>query len=202
MFSFRKKKQDLSSLSDDALFRLYKETKDKESFGEIYKRYAKLVYGACFKYMKNREEAKDVMMDVFEMLMEKIPKQENINFISTWIYTVTRNKCLIKLREAKKLPKETFEYNFLEKNSDFHMENQGFLRLYNEEGQDQDEIIQATIEKLSPEQRACIKAFYLNNMSYKQIEEQLGFPLVKVKSHLQNGKRNLKVLLQETQIRT
>lgn len=203
MFSFTKKKQKLNSLSNEALFQLYKETESKESFGEIYKRYVTIVYGACLKYMKDKALAKDATMEVFEMLMTKIPEQENIHSINNWIYFVTRNKCITKLRDAKKMPTEELNSNFFEKNTDFHMENEGFLSLYNEGNPGQGEnLVLDAIEKLNTEQKACIKAFYLNNKSYKQIEQQLGYPLARVKSHIQNGKRNLKVLLQETQIRT
>lgn len=200
MISFRKKKQKLDSLSNEALFQLYASTESKESFSEIYNRFSRIIYGTCLKYLNNRDESSDMTMNIFEDLMHKIPSQKNIQSVDNWVYFVTKNKCITHVRNSKKIIFEPFDEKYIEKRSGLFMENEGFLRLNNREQQDSDEIISKSIKQLNPEQRACIQAFYLEKKSYKQIETELGFPLVKVKSYIQNGKRNLKTLIENTQI--
>lgn len=193
------KKQNFTNLSEEDLISKYIATQSKECFGEIYKRYSPMVYGACLKYLKNKDESYDATMDVFESLMKKLPEQNEIRSFNVWMYHVTKNECFSRLRASKKITIEPLDENFSEKNSDHFMENEGFLTLINEQDRENnEEAVVNALERLKPEQKACIKAFYLDKLSYKQIEEQLGFPLVKVKSYIQNGKRNLKVILQET----
>jgi len=48
---------------------------------------------------------------------------------------------------------------------------------------------------LSTEQRTCIDLFYIKEMSYKDISQKTGYTLLQIKSHIQNGKRNLKIYL-------
>ncbi len=203
MIPMRKKRQDLESIPDDELIKIYVSTKSKESFGEIYRRYSSLVYGTCLKYLKSKDESYDTAMDVFESLMHKLPQQTNIRSFNTWIYHVTRNECFSRIRNAKKVSVESIDQNFFEENSDHFMENEGFLTLYSEQGHEQRQnAVNQALNSLKPEQQACIRAFYLDKLSYKQIEDQLGYPFAKVKSYIQNGKRNLKVILQKSQIRT
>lgn len=203
MISLWNKKQVFSQLSDEELVRLYIAKGDKRCFGEIYNRYSPMVYGACLKYLKNKDEAYDTAMDIFENLMDKLQEQQNIRNFNTWIYQVTKNECFSRIKIAKKTPVESLNEYFIEKSSDHFMENDGFLTLINEQSHVQEEnVVMNALNRLKPEQKACVMAFYLDKMSYKQIEDQLGYPFVKVKSHIQNGKRNLKIILEEAQIRT
>lgn len=200
MISLWRKKQNLTNLSDEDLVSKYIATESKDYFAEIYKRYSPLVYGACLKYLKDKDESYDTTMDVFESLIKKLPEQKEIRSFSVWVYHVTKNECFSRLRASKKVIIESLDENFSENSSDHFMENEGFLTLINEQDREsKEDAVMSALESLKPEQKACVKAFYLDNLSYKEIEEQLGFSLVKVKSHIQNGKRNLKVILQETQ---
>jgi RNA polymerase sigma factor (sigma-70 family) len=203
MISLWKKKQALDQLPDEELVRLYITKGDKRYFGEIYKRYSSMVYGTCLKYLKNKDEAYDTAMDIFETLIDKLLQQKNIRNFNIWIYHVTKNECFSRIKIAKKTLIEPLNESFVEKNSDHFMENDGFLTLINEQSHVQEEnVVMNAINRLKQEQKACIIAFYLDKMSYKEIEDQLGYSFVKVKSHIQNGKRNLKIILEEAQIRT
>jgi RNA polymerase sigma-70 factor (ECF subfamily) len=57
------------------------------------------------------------------------------------------------------------------------------------------DLLEEAIQELSEEQRQCVILFYLKKNSYQQISEKTGFNLMQVKSYIQNGKRNLKILL-------
>ena len=62
-------------------------------------------------------------------------------------------------------------------------------------------LLEEALEELNPEQKSCITLFYHHKKSYQQISEITGYSLLQVKSNIQNGKRNLKLLLLKKQTR-
>ena len=77
-------RKDIKKLEDSNLLVLVKE-KNKDAFGELFRRYSFLVMGLCLKYLKDRMAAEDMMMKVFEGLPEKIERNEITNFKS-WLH--------------------------------------------------------------------------------------------------------------------
>ena len=63
----------LQEASDDELVRYYQETGNQNYVGELYQRNAHLIFGACLKYLENREESQDAVMTIFEKVMVKLP---------------------------------------------------------------------------------------------------------------------------------
>ncbi len=61
-----------------------------------------LLYAVCLKYLKDQETAKDAVMAVFEELASKLKKHEVDNF-KGWLYTLTKNHCLMQLRSGKSI---------------------------------------------------------------------------------------------------
>ncbi len=57
------------------------------------------------------------------------------------------------------------------------------------------------IEELKEEQQRCVKLFFLEKKSYQQVNEETGLNMKKVKSHIQNGKRNLKMCLESKNVK-
>lgn len=203
MIPLRNKRQQLSSLSDEELVSRYTTSQERSFLGELYSRYSSLVYGVCLKYLNDRNEAQDAMMDIFADLVNKLPKQEDIRSFRQWLYQVAKHECFSRLRDTKKMPIGSLDEENFENNPDHFMENEGFLRLINEQDRENTEqIVMDAIARLKPEQSACVTAFYLEELSYKEIAHKLDYPLLKVKSYIQNGKRNLKAILMDTQIRT
>lgn len=179
--------------SDAQLISEFSSTGDLEILGELYSGYLHLVYGVCLKYLKNREESQDAVMQIFEKLITDIPKQKIDNF-RNWLHVVTRNFCLMKLRADKSQELKLREWssdpgNFMENGSDLHPIDRDDIKT--------DEALADCIEKLKDEQKECIRQFYYENRSYSEIASNLGFDEKKVKSYLQNGKRNLKLCLEE-----
>lgn len=179
--------------SDAQLISEFSSTGDLEILGELYSGYLHLVYGVCLKYLKNREESQDAVMQIFEKLITDIPKQKIDNF-RNWLHVVTRNFCLMKLRADKSQELKLREWssdpgNFMENGSGLHPIDRDDI--------DTDTALADCIEKLKDEQKECIRQFYYENRSYSEIASNLGFDEKKVKSYLQNGKRNLKLCLEE-----
>ncbi len=192
-----KKNQPLSKYSDEQLIVKFQETGISEFAGELYNRYVHLVYGICLKYIKHKEESKDIAMEVFEKMLAHLPSSD-IQSFKKWLYTISRNLCLNYLRNQNKKAEQTREWQLFEKKSKKIMENEDFLCL-NNEGQEE-QLIHHALKQLKPDQRKCLELFFFEGMSYNEIEQKTEYSIKQVKSLLQNGKRNLRILLESTQI--
>ena len=176
----------IKSLTDNELVLLYKKSHNKNCIGELYVRYASLVMGVSVKYLKNITEAQDNVMVIFEKLMKELKKTEVSN-VKAWLFQVTKNQCLMALRKKNRYVSSSLENIHLEHEEseiDLLQEKERLLNLLEE-----------IIPQLKENQRICIEQFYLNKKSYAEIAEQTQFSLKEVKSNIQNGKRNLELMM-------
>ena len=151
-----------------------------------------LVYGLCLKYFKNREESQDAVMQVFEKLIEAIKKHDIQNFKS-WLYVLTKNHCLMAIRSRK-----SKQLDSLDSSSNILMESDYIMHHTDESDLEGDlERLEKCIEELQDEQKRCVELFYLKKKPYQNIVESTGFEMKKVKSYIQNGKRNLKICMEK-----
>ena len=179
-------KKDFNQLSDKNLVEVYKNTGNARILEELYCRYTHLILSVCYKYLRDEDDSKDAVMEIFENLIDSLKKNEVGNF-KNWLYQVTKNHCL------KRLQKYTRMKNILKNYSDF-MENENFEdHVYEDKIEESD--LEAALNELNDEQRICIKLFYLTKRSYKEIADLTGYEINQVKSYIQNGKRNLKNIL-------
>jgi RNA polymerase sigma-70 factor, ECF subfamily len=183
--------------TDDDLLKGFTATGDLEVLGLLYSGYMPLVYGVCIKYLKNREESKDAVMQIFEKLIVEIPKQK-IEHFKSWLHVVTRNYCLMQLRSQKSRDERMNEWMI---DSSVFMENDQDLHPIDSDEAETDEALSKCIEKLKNEQKECIRLFYYENRCYNEIAAKMGLNEKKVKSYLQNAKRNLKLCLEEKHVR-
>lgn len=177
-----------SDLSDEDLILLYKEKQDAQVLAVLFKRYTHLVLGVCLNILKDKEASKDALMDIFERLFLLLKDQDIANF-RAWLYTITRNYCLKKLKGTpvvKEIGEADEELFFME------YEDESSLII-----EEKIETLQAAIGQLKYGQQECVKLFYLEQKSYADIELLTGFSNNEVKSFIQNGKRNIKILLEK-----
>lgn len=189
---FLKRNTNTSSLTDIELLSEYLRKNDLEILGILYQRYMHLIYGVCLKYFKNRENSKDAVIQIFEKLIIEVNKHEIKNFKS-WLYVLTKNYCLMELRKAgtqEKRKQKYFENNFMESTEDLHPIDET-------NNLDLNLALKNCIEKLKKEQKECIRLFYYEEKCYQEIADFLKISLNNVKSHIQNGKRNLKICLEK-----
>jgi RNA polymerase sigma-70 factor (ECF subfamily) len=177
-------------LDDSALLHRYRSTDDSGCVGMLFRRYRHLVFGVCLKYLKNTLDAEDATMEIFEKLHQDL-KTIEVSYFKTWLYTVSRNHCLMRLRKAGlvvEYPENLPEVgsNTVRQEEVIDEAEERFLK---EMQYDQLEI---HLANLKPEQRDCLTRFYLQDKSYKQIMVETGMSLNEIKSHIQNGKLNLK----------
>jgi len=188
-----KRRRNIQSLSDPELVVIYRETRDRHVIGELFNRYMHLVYGVCLKHLHNREESKDAVMQIFETLPGKMLRHE-IREFRPWLYVMTKNHCLMHIRSAKT---KDDKHKIFAIEQAFIMENEHDLHPVDEETAHTDADLKDCIENLKAEQKECILMFYYNNKCYREIATNLEMDEKKVKSYLQNGKRNLKNCLEQ-----
>jgi RNA polymerase sigma factor (sigma-70 family) len=182
------------SASDAWLIDKFKSTGNLEYLGRLYEKYMHLVYGVCLKYLKDRETGRDATMQIFEKLIVEIPKREIENF-KPWLHVITKNHCLMVLRSEK--TRISREENVL-RDALIFMETSYELHHNNEQVLNNDkETLKKCIDLLKAGQQECIKLFYLEEKCYQEIADLTGFELNKVKSYIQNGKRNLKICMEQ-----
>ena len=174
---------------DQELLTEYRKSGSLEVLGQLYGRYMHLVYGLCLKYLKDEEKSKDAVMQIFEQLISKLKIHEVSNFKS-WLYTLARNYCLMEIRSSTRHEFVPMEENFMEMDAFVHLD-------IDDTRERTLTVMEKCIEKLPPEQKDSINLFYLEQKCYKEIADITGFDLNKVKSYIQNGKRNLKICIEK-----
>ena len=177
------------SLSDNELLANYQRSKDQQWIGILLERYTLLLLGVCMKYLKNEEEAKDAVQQVFLKVLMEVSKYK-IDFFKSWLYMVAKNHCLMKLRAQQgKHTQELKEEATIEQHDTDRNDLLANEKTYS--------LLEQSVHELNLEQKQCVTLFYLEKKSYQQITEATGFTLMQVKSHIQNGKRNLRMLLEK-----
>jgi RNA polymerase sigma-70 factor (ECF subfamily) len=173
----------------ELLGRFYREG-DNQWLGILLQRYTLLLLGVCMKYLKNEEEAKDSVQQIFLKAITEMQKYK-VDYFKSWIYMVAKNHCLMKLRDKNKTPVEINEKMM----GVSPEEDDSKLALYRKDKTLS--LLTEILEELPAEQKTCVRLFYLEKQSYQQITERTGYTLMQVKSYIQNGKRNLKITLQK-----
>ncbi len=175
-----------ANLSDQELLEYFYRDGNNDWLGILLQRYTLMLFGVGMKYLKNEDEAKDVVQHVFLKSLHEIPKYR-ITYFKSWLYTLAKNHCLMQLRVKPNISVSENHYpvTFDEPNEPDYFNQQ--LKL---------EKMQIAIDELNEEQRHCITLFYLKKKSYKEVCEITGFNIQQVKSFIQNGKRNLKIKIQ------
>lgn len=157
------------------------------ALGELYQRYMDLVYGVCLKYFKDSETAKDSVMQIFEELVSKLKKHEVDNFRG-WLHQVAKNHCLMQLRTPRNLKTVEFKVDLVQNEENVHLN--GVL-----EKEENFKKLENCLATLVPAQQEAIRLFYLEGRCYNEIVEITGQEWNQVRSFIQNGRRNLKLCM-------
>jgi len=182
LLRFNHKKDDRK---DEELAALYRERQDRSAYSLLVNRHLHTIYLETLNYLKDQEEAKEATMQLSGTLSDKLRKYEIDNFLP-WLKTVTRNHCIQLLKDRQRLR----THNIDNESDNIFVEFPTFDHLDNEE--DLYEQLGDAIDELKKPQRDCIVLFHYQGKSYEEVSEITGFPLNKVKSHIQNGRLNLK----------
>ncbi len=179
--------------TDEELLQRYQSTQNLEWLSALYLRYASLVYGVCLKYLKDRDDAKEAVMQIHEKLITSLLQHKVLNFKS-WLYVNARNHCLMQLRSQKGKIMEEISPFLMETGAGMHPEDDPDS--YRDDMENNITRLEKCIEALAGPQQECVKLFYLQEKCYKEVADETGFDLGQVKSYIQNGKRNLKICME------
>ncbi|GAC1441491.1 MAG: sigma-70 family RNA polymerase sigma factor [Sediminibacterium sp.] len=174
-------------ITDNELLERFYSDRNNRWLGTLLQRYTLLLLGVCMKYLKNEEEAKDAVQQIFLKAITELEKYK-VDYIKSWLYRVARNHCLMKLRDKNIVIS-------IEDKIQLKAEENGRQELVMREASL--DMLETTIEELNEAQKTCVTLFYLQKKSYQEITTATGFNLLQVKSHIQNGKRNLKILMEK-----
>ncbi len=178
-----------TQIDEQGLLTDYRKTGNIELLGKLYEQYMPLVFGLCLKYLKDEEKSKDAVMQIFEDLIKKLRVHEVSNFKS-WLYTVARNHCLMEIRSSSKHDIISIDDDFMETGALMHLNVEDV-------SEEKFNVMGKCIESLPSGQKEVINLFYLEQKCYKEVSDITGFDLNKVKSYIQNGKRNLKICIEK-----
>lgn len=179
--------------SDQELVTRYKNEGDLQVLAQLYGRYMELVYGVCLKYLKDSELSKDAVMNIFEELVKKLKSHEVDNFRS-WLYVLARNHCLMHLRTPRNMKTSELNFDIMQSEENVHLN--GVM-----EKEESLKLMENCLGTLPAEQRQSIELFYLKNKCYNEITELTGLDWNKVRSNIQNGRRNLKNCMEKDEDR-
>ncbi len=181
-------KQDKEDLTDQELILRYKKEGEMLYLAQLYKRYTNLIYGVCLKYLKNSQDAEDAYMSVFEKLIKKVRQHDITNFKS-WLHVVVKNHCLEIIRKQKKNLTISYDQELVQ--------NEPFVHPFEESPTEESEKkLRNCLQQLELQQLEAIQLFYYQNKSYKEIATTKNQPLGKIRSAIQNGRRNLKICME------
>ena len=177
-------------ITDKALLEKFYADKDNQWLGILMQRYTMLLLGVCMKYLKNEDDARDCVQQVFLKAIHELHKYR-VDYFKSWIYMVAKNHCLMKLRDKQGktpvlLDEQTIAVQDEPLSQQAHLDKDRML-----------DAMSAAIAELNEEQQQCVTLFYLEKKSYSQIADITGFSMMQVKSYIQNGKRNLKILIEK-----
>lgn len=185
--------QPYNDTTDNELLQRYYQENNNEWLGLLLQRYTMLLLGVCMKYLKNEDDAKDAVQQVFLKVINDLPKYK-VEFFKSWLYMVAKNHCLMKLRDKGKHTAEINDQVMLAaddiSNHEALLEKE--LHLIN---------MEQALQLLNNDQKVCVTLFYLDKKSYQQIAGITGYNIMQVKSNIQNGKRNLKLQMQRNAVR-
>ena len=184
-----------TTLSDQTLMEHFRKGGDKDALGTLFLRYMELVYGVCLKYLGQAESAQDAVMDIYEHLNRKLPGHEVENF-SAWLYMVSKNHCLQLLRKKNNLLTVSLDDPVMQNGREMHQEDDEFELEITVDVEDQ---LHHCMDQLPENQKLCIRMFYFEKRSYEDMCEATLLPMDHVRSHIQNGRRNLKKCIQTKQ---
>lgn len=178
------------SASDAELLAAYRQSGELRILGELYQRYMDLSYGVCLQYLEDADAAKDAVMSVFEELVHKLRRHEPVNF-KNWLYTVVKNYCLMQLRSRGKIKMTALDPDRMQPGEEMHQEDR-------EQQEWRLNELAKCLETLSTDQKRTVELFYLQEKCYKEIVDITGLDWNKVRSLIQNGRRNLKICMEKS----
>lgn len=170
--------------------------RDEEALSELYDLYNRLLFGMIISIVKKREEAEDLLQEVFVKIWQKAHTfNEDKGNAYSWIVTLTRNKAIDRIRSKgyKTQQKATQDVDAPE----FTLEGDAFDPLETTIFSDRAELVRNALMEIPESQCEVLKIAYYRGMTQTEISEHLDIPLGTVKTRMRQGMIKLKDILEE-----
>lgn len=161
---------------------------DRNSLALLWETHSKNVLNLAFQMLKNRDEAEDILMDIFVSVPRRAQGFRGDSTFATWLYRITVNECLMKLRAAKR------HRELEELNHDIIVEE----NLSNAEPVFIDgKVLQAALAKLPAETRSMLWLHDAEEMSIEDLVDIYGMPSGTIKARLSRARAAIREALKE-----
>lgn len=162
---------------------------DKEALSNLYRNASSAVYGYALSVLKNSHDAEDVLHDCFVNIYTSAQSYRSFGRPMAWILTITRNLCLLKIRDRKKtsdIPDEDWQH--------YISDNDGIS------GEDK-VVLEQCMTILSDEERQIVLLHAVAGFKHREIADHMDLALAtvlskynralkKLRAHLEKGEPN------------
>ncbi len=174
-------------MDDIALNTLERASKgDIDAFGQLYKAASSFVYNVALKITRNSADAEEVTQDVFMKIYHNLNNFQFRSTFKTWVYRITVNTAINCYRKSAREGKDRVDYD-----SVIESFPGGNSTLKNIAQSDKEARLNALLELLSPEHKACLVLREIEGLSYQEIAVALRIPVNTVRSRLQRARQAL-----------
>jgi RNA polymerase sigma factor (sigma-70 family) len=178
-------------LTDNEVVREYIRTQNEVYFSQLYRKYANKVYGKCLSILKNDDEARDAVQDIFVKIMLNMSGFGEKSQFSTWIYSITYNYCIDMIRKRKK--EKTLFSDEIENASDVADEE-----VPDEYLMEMDiKQLKIVLEKLPAGDRAVLLMKYQDEMSIRDIADGMDKTESAIKMKIKRAKHKAQEIFED-----
>jgi RNA polymerase sigma-70 factor (ECF subfamily) len=158
---------------------------------ELYRRYAGELFGFAMGALGDREQAEEVVQDVFAQLWRHAGRYDGSRAsVRTWLYAIARNRIVDAHRRAAARPRRADESSAEAEAELDESLDQAVLRWQ----------VSAALARLSPAHRDVIRLAHYGGLTMREIAERTGVPLGTVKSRTSYALRHLRLILDEMEV--
>ncbi len=166
---------------------------DQEALKEIFEKYHKKVYRIAYGVVRQREEALDIVQEVFVKLFYSIKNFKGRSQFYTYLYRMTMNTAIDHTRKTGKQPVSSLDEEGSFEPSDGAEKGPERILLQKE----LEERVKRAMGKLPAEQRAALIFRDVEGLSYQEIADAMGSSIGTVMSRLHYGRKRLQELLKD-----
>lgn len=165
---------------------------DTNVFSVLVDRYKEMIFTLALKMIKNREEAEEISQDTFVKVYNSLNKFKGDSKFSTWIYKITYNTCLDRLKKNKK---EDCTIS-IDEFSDYLVKTMDNALSALEE-KERKQTIQNCLNLLSREENVLLTLYYFDDQNLDEIAKIMDINSNNVKVKLFRSRKKLAVILKK-----
>lgn len=191
--------------SDESLFARFRETGDRDVFGQLVKRYEREVFGYLKRYLGDQQLAEDAFQATFIAIFRKADQFEAGRSFRPWLYTIATNKAIDAQRSKKRSRLRSLDTDLSRSNSSSQGRQLSMLeQLVDPTADVQNQTalsetrheVREAIDELNDISKQVIHLVYFQGMKYSEAAETLDIPIGTVRSRLHMAVRKLQEVWQ------